>query len=221
MKSILLIGVGRFGRRIARKLSSMDAEVMAVDKQEERAETVASYAAKVLVGDASNADFLKNLGVRNFDVCIVAIGDDFLASLEVTSLLKELGAKRVISRAARDTQEKFLLRNGADEVVYPEKQMANWLSLHVSSNNLFDYLELADGYGIYEFLVPDNWIGRSIGELNIRSRFRLNILAVRSGTNMVIAVGTEYVFDHNQMIIALGSQDDIRKCLGTSGNERR
>ncbi len=221
MKSILLIGVGRFGRRIARKLSSMDAEVMAVDKQEERAQTVAAYAEKVLVGDASNAEFLKNLGVRNFDVCIVAIGDDFLASLEVTSLLKELGAKRVISRAARDTQEKFLLRNGADEVVYPEKQMANWLSLHVSSNNLFDYLELADGYGIYEFLVPDNWIGRSIGELNIRSRFRLNILAVRSGTNMVIAVGTEFVFDHNQMIIALGSQDDIRKCLGTDGNERR
>ncbi len=221
MKSILLVGVGRFGRRIAKRLSKMDAEVMAVDKQEARVEAVAPYAEKVLVGDASNAEFLKNLGVRNFDVCIVAIGDDFLASLEVTSLLKELGAKRVISRAARDTQEKFLLRNGADEVVYPEKQMANWLSLHVSSNNLFDYLELADGYGIYEFLVPENWIGRSIGELNIRSRFRLNILAVRSGTNMVIAVGTEYVFDHNQMIIALGSQEDIRKCLEQTGNERR
>ncbi len=221
MKSILIIGVGRFGRRIARKLSSMDVEVMAVDKREERVEAVAPYAAKVLVGDASNAEFLKSLGVRNFDVSIVAIGDDFLASLEVTSLLKELGAKRVISRAARDTQEKFLLRNGADEVVYPEKQMANWLSLHVSSNNLFDYLELADGYGIYEFLVPENWIGQSIGELNIRSRFRLNILAVRSGTSMVIAVGTEYVFDHNQMIIALGSQEDIRKCLGQNDHERR
>lgn len=221
MKSILVIGIGRFGRRIVRKLSRMDVEVMAIDKQEQRAATVASYADKILVGDASNAEFLKSLGVRNFDVCIVAIGDDFLASLEVTSLLKELGSKRVISRAARDTQEKFLLRNGADEVVYPEKQMANWLSLHVSSDNLFDYLELADGYGIYEFLVPDAWIGQSIGELNIRSRFQLNILAVRSGTSMVIAVGTEYVFDHNQMVIALGSQDDIRKCLGENGSERR
>ncbi len=199
----------------------MDVEVMAVDKREERVEAVAAQAARVLVGDASNAEFLKSLGVRNFDVCIVAIGDDFLASLEVTSLLKELGAQRVISRAARDTQEKFLLRNGADEVVYPEKQMANWLSLHVSSNNLFDYLELADGYGIYEFLVPEKWIGRSIGELNIRSRYKLNILAVRSGSNMIIAVGTEYVFDHNQMIIALGSQEDIRKCLGQTSGERR
>ena len=114
MKSILVIGIGRFGRRVTRRLSGMDVEVMAVDIVEERAETVAPYAAKILVGDAANAEFLKSLGVRNFDVCIVAIGDNFLASLEVTSLLKELGAKRVISRAARDTQEKFLLRNGAD-----------------------------------------------------------------------------------------------------------
>lgn len=221
MKSILLIGIGRFGRRIAKRLSQMDVEVMAVDKVEERVETVAPYAAKVLVGDASNAEFLKSLGVRNFDVCIVAIGDDFLASLEVTSLLKEMGGQRVIARAARDTQEKFLLKNGADEVVYPEKQMANWLSLHVSSNNLFDYLELADGYGIYEFLVPDSWIGHSIGELDIRSRYHLNVLAVRSGSKMVIAVGIEYRFDHNQTVIALGSQDDIRRCLGQTSNERR
>ena len=132
MKSILLIGVGRFGRRIAHRLSEMNVEIMAVDKKEERVEMAAPFADRVLVGDASNADFLKGLGVRNFDTCIVAIGDDFLSSLEVTSLLKELGARRVISRAARDTQEKFLLRNGADEVVYPEKQMANWLSLHVA-----------------------------------------------------------------------------------------
>ena len=221
MKSILLIGTGRFGRRIARRLSEMNTEVMAVDRVEERVRAVSDYAAKVLVGDASSAEFLKSLGVRNFDVCIVAIGDDFLSSLEVTSLLKELGARRVIARAARDTQEKFLLRNGADEVVYPEKQMANWLSLHVSSDNLFDFLELADGYGIYEFLVPETWIGKTIGELDIRSRYRLNILAVRSGTSMVIAVGTDYRFDHNQTVIALGAQEDIRKCLGRTAAERR
>ncbi len=221
MKSILLIGTGRFGRRIARRLSEMNTEVMAVDRVEDRVRAVSDYAAKVLVGDASSAEFLKSLGVRNFDVCIVAIGDDFLSSLEVTSLLKELGARRVIARAARDTQEKFLLRNGADEVVYPEKQMANWLSLHVSSDNQFDFLELADGYGIYEFLVPEPWIGKTIGELDIRSRYRLNILAVRSGTSMVIAVGTDYRFDHNQTVIALGAQEDIRKCLGRTAAERR
>ncbi len=214
MKSILIIGAGRFGRRVARKLSEMDVEVMIVDRHEERAEAVAPYAQKVLVGDASNNGFLKSLGVRNFDTCIVAIGDDFLSSLEVTSLLKELGAHRIIARAARDTQEKFLLRNGADEVVYPEKQMANWLSLHVSSENLFDFLELADGYGIYEFLVPGDWIGKTIGNLNIRSRYNLNILAVRNGSNMVIAVGTDFQFSENEMVIALGAQEDIRKCLG-------
>ena len=221
MKSILLIGTGRFGRRIARRLADMNVEVMAIDRVEERVQAVAPCTAKVLVGDASNAEFLRSIGVRDFDVCIVAIGDDFLSSLEVTSLLKELGAKRIISRAARDTQEKFLLRNGADEVVYPEKQMANWLSLHVSSDNLFDYLELADGYGIYEFLVPENWIGKTIGELDIRSRYQLNVLAVRSGSEMVIAVGTEYRFDHNQTVIALGSQENIRKCLGRTTGDRR
>ena len=221
MKSILLIGVGRFGRRIAHRLSEMNVEIMAVDKKEERVEMAAPFADRVLVGDASNADFLKGLGVRNFDTCIVAIGDDFLSSLEVTSLLKELGARRVISRAARDTQEKLLLRNGADEVVYPEKQMANWLSLHVSSDNLFDYLELADGYGIYEFLVPEKWIGHTIRDLDIRNRYQLNILAVSSGSNMVIAVGTEFRFEHNQSVIALGSQQDIRNCLGKNSSERR
>ena len=208
MKSILLIGVGRFGRRIAHRLSEMNVEIMAVDKKEERVEMAAPFADRVLVGDASNADFLKGLGVRNFDTCIVAIGDDFLSSLEVTSLLKELGARRVISRAARDTQEKFLLRNGADEVVYPE-------------DNLFDYLELADGYGIYEFLVPEKWIGHTIRDLDIRNRYQLNILAVRSGSNMVIAVGTEFRFEHNQSVIALGSQQDIRNCLGKNSSERR
>ncbi len=220
MKSILLIGIGRFGRRLAHRLFDMNVEVMAVDKVEERAEMAAPFADRVLVGDASNMDFLKSLGVRNFDTCIVAIGDDFLSSLEVTSLLKELGARRVIARAARDTQEKFLLKNGADEVVYPEKQMANWLSLHVSSDNLFDYLELSDGYGIYEFLVPESWIGKTIGGLDIRNRFHMNILAVRSGSDMMIAVGTEYMFEHNQSVIALGSQQDVQKCLG-EGSERR
>ncbi len=214
MKTILLIGVGRFGRKIANQLAQMDVQVMAVDKKEDRVQAVSDIVTRAIVGDASKREFLESIGVSNFDACIVAIGDDFLSSLEVTSLLKEEGAVRVVSRAARDTQEKFLLRNGADEVVYPEKQMANWTAIRVGSENVFDYLELAEGYGIYEILVPDKWIGRSIGELDIRSRYNLNILAVKDADRMDIAVGTEYVFAPGQAVLALGSQTDIRRCFG-------
>ena len=126
MKSILLIGLGRFGRNIAIKLDQLGHQVMAVDRIEERVDAVLPYVTNAQIGDSTNEDFLSSLGVSNFDVCIVAIGDDFQNSLETTSLLKELGAKLVVSRAARDVHAKFLLRNGADEIVYPEKQLAVW-----------------------------------------------------------------------------------------------
>lgn len=118
MKSVLLIGLGRFGRHIAMKLNEMRHQVMAVDKNEKRVNAVLPFVMNAQIGDATNKEFIESLGVNNFDVCIVAIGDDFQSSLETTSLLKELGAKMVVSRAARDVHAKFLLRNGADEIVF-------------------------------------------------------------------------------------------------------
>ena len=126
MKAILLIGLGRFGRHIAEELNKLGHEVMAVDENEERVNAVLSIVTNAQIGDSTNAEFLEALGVRNFDVCIVAISGNFQSSLETTSLLKELGAKMVVSRAERDVQAKFLLRNGADEVIYPEQQLAKW-----------------------------------------------------------------------------------------------
>lgn len=129
MKSILLIGLGRFGRHIAEELNKLGHEVMAVDENEDRVNAVLSIVTNAQIGDSTNAEFLEALGVRNFDVCIVAISGNFQSSLETTSLLKELGAKMVVSRAERDVQAKFLLRNGADEVLYPEKQLAKWAAI--------------------------------------------------------------------------------------------
>lgn len=140
MKSILLIGLGRFGRHIAMKLDELHHQVMAVDTDEKRVEAVLPYVTNAQIGDATDEEFLSSLGVRNFDVCIVAIGDNFQSSLETTSLLKELGAGYVVSRAARDVQAKFLLRNGADEVVYPEKQLAAWTAIRYSADHIFDYV---------------------------------------------------------------------------------
>ena len=151
MKSVLLVGLGRFGRHIAIKLHELHHQVMAIDQKEERVEAVLPYVTNAQIGDSKNHSFMASLGVRNFDVCIVAIGDDFQSSLETTALLKELGAKQVVARAARDVHAKFLLRNGADEVVYPEKQMAKWtailapssLSSDVVSSELWKSLPMA------------------------------------------------------------------------------
>ena len=179
MKSILLIGLGRFGRHIAIKLDEMNHQVMAVDNKESRVEAVLPYVRNAQIGDATNEDFIRSLGVRNFDVCIVAIGDDFQSSLETTSLLKEQGAKMVVSRAARDVHAKFLLRNGADEVVYPEKQLATWTAIRYSADHIFDYVELDEEHGIFEISIPDAWVGKTVGRLDIRKKYNVNIMALR------------------------------------------
>ena len=154
MKSILLIGMGRFGRNIAMHLNQLGHQVMAVDDAEERVESILPYVTNAQIGDSTNPDFLESLGIGNYDVCIVAIGNDFQSSLETTSLLKELGAKLVVSRAETDVQEKFLLRNGADEVVFPEKQLAKWTAIRYSADHVLDYIELDEGFAIFEIPVP-------------------------------------------------------------------
>ena len=138
MKTVLLIGLGRFGRHIAMKMNELHHQVMAVDKNEERVEALLPYVTNAQIGDSTNEEFLKSLGVRNFDLCIVTIGSDFQSSLETTSLLKELGAKLVVSRASRDIHAKFLLRNGADEVLYPERQLASWAAIRYTSDHIAD-----------------------------------------------------------------------------------
>ena len=141
---------------------------MAVDENEDRVNAVLSIVTNAQIGDSTNAEFLEALGVRNFDVCIVAISGNFQSSLETTSLLKELGAKMVVSRAERDVQAKFLLRNGADEVLYPEKQLAKWAAIRYGSDHVLDYIELDQDHAILEVSVPSAWIGKTVGDINIR-----------------------------------------------------
>ena len=179
-KSILLIGLGRFGRHIAMKLDELHHQVMAVDKEDSRVEAILPFVTNAQIGDATNEDFLSSLGIRNFDVCIVAIGDNFQNSLETTSLLKELGAKMVVSRASRDIHAKFLLRNGADEIVYPEKQLANWTAIRYSSDHILDYIELDEDHAIFELSVPHEWTGKTVGQLDIRKKYDINIMAVKT-----------------------------------------
>ena len=213
MKSILLIGVGRFGRHIAAQLAQMGHQVMAVDTNEERINEVMPFVTNAQIGDSTNAAFLRSLGVGNFDVCMVTISGNFQNSLETTSLLKELGAKCVVSRAERDVQAKFLLRNGADHVVYPEKQVARWAAIRYTSNHISDYIEIDDQHAIFEVEVPESWIGRSIGELDVRRRFGINILGVKRAGKTDVSVTPETVLAKDETILALGEYKAMQKCF--------
>ena len=213
MKSILLIGLGRFGRHIALKLNALNHQVMAIDHNEERVNALLPFVTNAQVGDSTNEEFLAALGVGNYDACIVAIGDNFQNSLETTYLLKELGARKIIARASKEMQEKFLLRNGADEVVYPEKQLAAWTAIRCSSEHILDYIELDDEYAIFELEIPPDWSGKSILELDIRKKYGINILGVRTNGKLNMNITPNTVFGHGTSVLVLGQEKAVHKCF--------
>lgn len=211
MKNILLIGLGRFGKHIAMQLNEMGHEIMAVDINEERVNRNLPFVTNAQIGDSTDASFLESLGIGNFDICFVTIGGSFQNSLETTSLLKELGANLVISRAERDVQEKFLLRNGADRVVYPEKQVAKWASIRYADDHILDYMEVDASHAIFEVAIPDEWIGRSVGELDIRRRYNINILAVKKEREVSVTISVNTVLEADSTLLVLGDYKAIQK----------
>ena len=200
---------------MAMKLHELKHEVMAIDISEERINAILPYVTSAQIGDCTNEQYMSSIGVRNFDLCIVAIGDNFQSSLETTALLKDLGAKFVLSRANRDIHAKFLLRNGADRVVYPEKEMAIRSAVRYSSDNIFDYIELTPDHSIYEVPVPSSWVEKSIVQINVRSKYHISILAVKIGKELHTLPGADYVFIGNETLVILGANTDIKKFLST------
>ena len=213
MKNVLLIGVGRFGRHIAMHLNQLGHQVMAVERNEERIDAVMPYVTNAQIGDSVNADFLRSLGVGNYDVCIVTIGSSFQDSLETACLLKELGAKWAVSRAERDVQEKFLLRNGADQVVYPEKQMAKWTAIRYSSDHVFDYIELSKEFAIYEIPTPKAWDQKLIRNVDIRARYHVTVLGVKTDDNTSLMPMADYCLKANEHLMVVGRKEDVDKLL--------
>ena len=211
MKSVLLIGLGRFGRHIAKTLDELGHQTMAIDVKEDRVNAVLPYVTSAQIGDSTNEDFLDTLGVGNFDVCFVAIGDDFQNSLETTSLLKEKGAKMVVSRAARDVHAKFLLRNGADQVVYPERELANWTAIRYTANHISDYIEVGEGCSIIEVEIPKEWIGKEIQDLDLRRKYKINVLAIKKENDMNLQVMPDTVLKEGANLLVLGKTHDIQK----------
>ncbi len=213
MKSILLIGTNRFGMLLAKQFRQLGHQVMAVDKDEERINAILPYVTDAQIGDSTNEAFLRSLGVGSYDVCLVTIGGDFQSSLETTSLLKELGGRLVISRADREVQAKFLLRNGADEVINPEKQIAEWAAIRYASDHILDYIKLDEDHAIFEVPVPREWDGKSIGQIDIRKKTGINIVAVRENGQMNLSVTPDTVLSTGKSLLVLGERRAIQKCF--------
>lgn len=210
MKNVLIIGAGRFGRYTAIKLNELGHQIMAIDKNEDRINRILPYVTDAQIGDSTDDTFLRTIGIPDYDLCIVAIGDDFLSSLETTSLLEELGAKKIIARATSGNQEKFLMKNGASAVVFPERQLGSWTAIRYGSDTISNYIDLSDGYSIFEVAVPSQWDGKRVGELDVRKRYQINILGVQNGTmNMDINVNT--ILHAGQKLLVLGKQEVLQK----------
>lgn len=213
MKSILIIGLGRFGRHMAHKFIEQGHSVLAVEKNEERGDNAINIVPDIQIGDASNEVFAKSLGINNFDICVIAIGDNFQASLEITVLFKDLGAKFILARASRDVHRKLLLRNGADHVVYAEREMAERLAIKYGSKNLSDYIELTPEAAIYEMRVPEHWCGKSILEKAVRTKYHISILATKKNGQILPLPQPEHIFDPGETLIVLGGKDAARDLL--------
>lgn len=211
MKSVLVIGMGRFGRHLAMKMVELKNDVMIVDKDEAIIDELAPVFTNAQIGDCTNEYLLRSLGINNFDICFVAIGEDFQSSLEVTSLLKELGAKKVVSKANRDIQAKFLLRNGADEVIYPERVSAEKAAIRFSAKNIFDYVELTPEYALYEIPIIDAWVGKTIADINVRKKYHINIIAVKNGNDIKSLPGADHEFAATDHIVVIGKPADVFK----------
>ena len=214
MKSFLIIGMGSFGHHLCRALAEQKCEVMVVDRVSETLEDVLPLVVSAKVGDCTNEEVLRSFSVESFDACFVCMGDNnVLGSLEITSLLKELGAKKVFSKADDDVQAKFLLRNGADEVIYPEQEVAVSLAVSESSDSIFDCIHLTADYSIYELAPMKRWLGRSLKELNFRVKYNLTVIAAMRDGVIRPNLSPDYVFKADEHLLVLGRIEDIRKVI--------
>lgn len=213
MKSILIIGMGRFGRHLCKNLARLGNQIMIVDEKEETLEELLPYVVSAKIGDCTNETVLKSLGIANFDLCFVCIGTNFQSSLEITSLVKELGGRYVVSKANRDIHAKFLLRNGADEVIYPDRDIAEKLAVRYSANHVFDYVELTEEYSIYEILPPPFWVGKSIRELDIRNQYHISILGTKVEGETSLMPGAGYVIRSDEHLMVIGKKEDVDRLL--------
>lgn len=211
MKSVLIIGMGMLGRCLATKMQELDNDVLIIDKDEQKIQELSTSFNDAIAGDCTNPAVLKSIGVNNFDYCFVAIGEDFYASLEITSILKELGAKYVISKAKQRRQAEFLKKIGANEVFFPEAEIAEKLAVRYNATNIFDYIELTSDCSIFEIPIIAAWVGKSIIDINVRQQYNVNIIAIKNGEHIDPMPHGDYCFHEDDHIVVIGKSQDVFK----------
>jgi trk system potassium uptake protein TrkA len=209
MKSIVVVGLGRFGSAVATQLCALGNEVLVIDSHPDQVQAIADRVTHAVVGDATDEEVLRSLGVRNFDCAIVAIGSDLSASVLITLSLKELGVQSVICKAQSMAHKKVLEKIGADRVVFPEREMALKLAQSLTSSSVLDYIELSPDYGIAEVAVPTAWVGKTIREVNVRAKYGVNILALKIEGEMIVSPGANQVFLQDSVVVMLGRSEDL------------
>ncbi len=209
MKSYIVIGLGRFGSEVARKLHELGCEVLAIDSKSELVQQLSNEVTHAVVADAQDKEVLRAVGARNFDCAIVAIGDSLADSVLATMNLKELGVPHIVCKAHDETHRQVLTKLGADQVVIPERENAARLARSLSSTNVLDYIELSDEYGIIEVPAPKRWLDKSLKELNVRAKLGVNIIAVKREGQINVSPAADYVILAGDIVVVLGDTDAL------------
>lgn len=220
MKSVLIIGMGTLGKHLARKMTEYGNEVMIIDENEDIIQEMAQEFPNAIIGDCASEGVLRSLGVSNFDYCFVTVGEDFYAALEITAILKELGAKCVISKAKRNRQADFLKKIGADEVFYPEEEMAESLAIKYTVDNIFDYIELTDEYSVFEMPILKEWIGKTLAEIDVRKLYNINVIAIKNDGHLNPSPEAKYAFKEEDHIVVIGRAEDVFKISAKTAKKK-
>lgn len=211
MKSFLIIGMGTFGHHMCRALCKFKCEIMIADRNGDTLEDMLPFVSSAKICDCTNIEALRSFDIPSFDACFVCVNDSFQACLEITDQLKELGAKKVYSKADRDLEAKFLLRCGADAVIYPERDAAERIAVRESSDRIYNFIGLAEGFSMVEIEPPASWVGHSIAQVNLRSRYGLTLVAAKKGEKMHTVIDPSYTFSEGEHVLVLGSLEDIQR----------
>ena len=211
MKSVLVIGMGRFGRHLASRMQELGNEVMVVDRDPDLIEMLAGKYTECSIGDCTQEPVIASLGVENFDTCFVTTGADFQSSLVITALLKRHGARSIVAKTAQDIQEELLHQLGATEVVYPEREIAERVAVRYNSDNIFDFIPLTSDVALYEIAILRHWIGDTIQGVDVRKKHGVNIVAIKNGESVRPVPGPNYTFREGDHIVVMGETSDVFK----------
>lgn len=210
-KQFVIIGCGRFGSSVAKKLNELGCEVMAVDASEDTIQNISDSVTYAVQADATDENALKAMGIRNFDVAVITIGANIQASIMVTLMVKELGIKHVVAKAQNEMHAKVLYKIGADRVVFPEREMGVRVAKNLVSNKILDYIELSEDYTIVEVPPLKAWVGKSLIEIDVRAQFSINVIAIKNAEGININVMPNQLIQEHDVLVVIGHNDDIRR----------